>query len=74
MGLLHFEQGDTDEAIAWMMRAIELDPDNDDYYVLLGDFYGADRDIPHARRAWERALSLNRRNRQARARLSRLGD
>ena len=73
MALVRFRQGELRQATSWMSRAIELDPDNDDYYVIMGDIYGAQRQVDEARTAWERAIELNRRNRQARRRLERLG-
>jgi hypothetical protein len=73
MALVRFRQGQLRQAAAWMVRAVELDPENDGYHVILGDIYGAQRDVDLARREWERAISLNRGNRQARRRLERLG-
>jgi tetratricopeptide (TPR) repeat protein len=73
LAVFEFRQGELDRAEAWARAAIEKDPDEEQFYITLGDTLGAKRDLAGARAAWEQALGLNRRSRAAQRRLDRLG-
>ena len=52
------------------LQAIELAPDDAGYHVTLGDALQATGDTGGARTAWQRAQTLDPRNRAARQRLN----
>lgn len=45
-----------EEAIEWMERAVQLDPNNPDYYIRLGDLYRDAGRVEEAKRMWMKAL------------------
>jgi Flp pilus assembly protein TadD len=64
-------RNETVEALAWARRAARLDPSNPDPLVVLGDALRQSGDLSGARQAWERVLSVDSGNRDARRRLRR---
>ena len=72
MALALHRLGEQDESFDYLRKALELDPDNAEYFLLLGDAFGSRDDNVAARAAWERALELDPRLRPARRRLNRL--
>lgn len=73
-----FRQGENRQAFAYLRRAIELVPDNMDFWLNLGAFYAKLEHYNEAIRAYERVLQLDRDNRGAMSGLGRayqvLGD
>lgn len=45
-----------EEAIKWMERAVQLDPNNPDYYIRLGHLYYDAGRVEEAKRVWVKAL------------------
>ncbi|MEM9194412.1 MAG: tetratricopeptide repeat protein [Myxococcota bacterium] len=72
MALALHRRGEQEAGLTWLRRAIQIDDDNADYYVLLGDALGSGGNVRGARAAWDRALELDSRNRAAQRRLARL--
>ena len=72
MALALHRLGDEDLSFEYLRKALELDPENAEYFLLLGDAFGSRNQDGAARAAWERALELDPRLRPARRRLSRL--
>lgn len=60
--LLYNEPKDHAEAERHFRHAIEIDPDEDNYYVNLGDMHRAMTDLGAARQAYSRALELDAEN------------
>jgi len=73
-----FREGENRQAFAYLRRAIELVPDNMDFWLNLGAFYAKLEYYNEAIRAYERVLQLDRHNRGAMSGLGRayqvLGD
>jgi CheY-like chemotaxis protein len=67
---LFLAKEEAERAVKWATRAVSRRPKRSAYHVLLGDALQMDGDIAGARRAWRNALSVDRRNRTARARLA----
>lgn len=57
--------GRNNEAINDLMKAIQMDDDEFDYYMLLGDAYFANGDIEHSYSTFEKALELDKDNTEA---------
>lgn len=66
---LNLRTGARQEALNYAQRAVQVRPRRAQYRILLGDVYQALGDRPRARRAWEEALRLEPRNRDATRRL-----
>lgn len=67
---LFLAKEEAERAVKWATRAASRRPKRSAYHVLLGDALQMNGDIEGARRAWRKALSVDRRNRTARARLA----
>jgi Flp pilus assembly protein TadD len=67
---LFLAKKEAERAVKWATRAASRRPKRAAYHVLLGDALQMNGDIAGARRAWRKALSVDRRNRTARARLA----
>ena len=59
LGILAARQGNTDLAIQHFERALQIDPDHSIALQNLGNAYRQKKDWPQAKRALEKALSLN---------------
>lgn len=71
VGLAHvsLRSGTRADALAYAQHAVQVRPRRAAYRILLGDVYQAIGDRAHARAAWEEALRLEPRNREATRRL-----
>lgn len=71
VGLAHvsLRAGTRADALAYAQHAVQVRPRRAAYRILLGDVYQAMGDRAHARAAWEEALRLEPRNREATRRL-----
>ncbi len=67
---LFLAKKEADRAVKWATRAASRRPKRSAYHVLLGDALQMSGDVEGARRAWRKALSVDRRNRTARSRLA----
>ena len=59
LALAHYRAGRPAEALTWIHRALELDANLADGHYLLGLCLSAERQLPRARRALERAVALD---------------
>jgi len=59
MGIIHFEEGNMDEALASLLRAERFNPRLPDLHIRLGDVYLRQKRIDDAERAFERALEID---------------
>ena len=59
MGIIHFEEGNLDEALASLLRAEGSDPRLPDLHLRIGDVYLRQKRVDDARRAYERALEID---------------
>ena len=69
-GALYVAAGDGDRALKWAKKAVRRRSRRPQYHVIHGDALQLEGDIAGARKAWSRALSLDPRNREAKARLA----
>jgi predicted AlkP superfamily phosphohydrolase/phosphomutase/tetratricopeptide (TPR) repeat protein len=59
MGIIHFEEGNMDEALASLFRAERSDPRLPDLHLRIGDVYLRQKRVDDAERAFERALEID---------------
>lgn len=59
MGIIHFEEGDLDIALAHLLKAEQADPHLPDLHLRIGDTYLRQRRIEDADRAFQRALEID---------------
>ncbi len=59
MGIIHFEEGDMDEALAKLLQAERFDPRLPDLHLRIGEVYLRQKRIGDAQRAFERALEID---------------
>jgi predicted AlkP superfamily phosphohydrolase/phosphomutase/tetratricopeptide (TPR) repeat protein len=59
MAIVHFEDGDMDEALARLLRAERSDPRLPDLHLRIGDVYLRKKRIHDAQRAYQRALEID---------------
>ncbi len=61
-----------EQAVPWLSKALEIDPENDTAYQCLGEVYDFSGEIDKSISAYEKSISLNPANRVARASLIQL--
>ena len=62
MGWVLFKTGEYKEAISWLKKATQLETGDDaTIWEHLGDCYGATKETTEAKKAWEKALELVRK-------------
>jgi len=59
MGIIHFEEGDLDEALASLLKAESFDPRLPDLHLRIGETYLRQRRTADAERAFQRALEID---------------
>ena len=59
MGMIHFEEGAMDEALARLLQAERCDPQLPDLHLRIGEVYLRQRRTGDAQRAFERALEID---------------
>jgi predicted AlkP superfamily phosphohydrolase/phosphomutase/tetratricopeptide (TPR) repeat protein len=59
MGIISFEEGDMDEALARLLQAERFDPRLPDLHLRIGEVYLRQKRISDAQRAFERALEID---------------
>jgi len=59
MGIIHFEEGDTDEALTRLLKAESADPRLPDLHLRIGETYLRKKRVEDAERAFERALEID---------------
>jgi len=59
MGVIHFEEGNTDEALACLLRAEQADPRLPNLHLRIGETYLRRRQVDDAERAFRRALEID---------------
>ncbi len=59
MGIIHFEEGETDEALGRLLKAEEADPRLPDLHLRIGETYLRKKRTEDAERAFERALEID---------------
>jgi predicted AlkP superfamily phosphohydrolase/phosphomutase/tetratricopeptide (TPR) repeat protein len=59
MGIIHFEEGNLDEALASLLQAEQSDPRLPDLHLRIGDVYLRQKKVDDAERAFERALEID---------------
>ena len=59
MGIIHFEEGDMESALACLLRAEQSDPLLPDLHLHIGETYLRQRRINDAERAFENALAID---------------
>jgi len=59
MGIIHFEEGNMDEALASLLQAERSDPRLPDLHLRIGDVYLRQKRVDDAERAFERALEID---------------
>lgn len=59
MGIIHFEEGKMDEALASLLQAERSDPRLPDLHLRIGDVYLRQKKIDDAERVFERALEID---------------
>lgn len=59
MGIIHFEEGDMDAALASLLKAESFDPRLPDLHLRIGEVYLRQRRSDDAQRAFERALDID---------------
>ncbi len=59
MGVIHFEEGDTEEALACLLRAEQADPRLPNLHLRIGETYLRRRQLDDAERAFRRALDID---------------
>lgn len=67
---LYVAAGDGGRALKWAKKAVRKRSRRPQYHVIHGDALQLQGDIAGARKAWTKALSLDPRNREAKARLA----
>src|SRR5208283_2249527 len=59
MGIIHFEEGNLDQALASLLQAEQSDPRLPDLHLRIGDIYLRQKRVDDAQRAFERALEID---------------
>ncbi len=59
MGIIHFEEGDMDAALASLLKAEQFDPRLPDLHLRIGETYLRQRRTEDAERAFQRALEID---------------
>jgi len=59
MGIIHFEEGDMDSALACLLKAEQADPHLPDLHLRIGETYLRQRRTEDAGRAFQRALEID---------------
>jgi predicted AlkP superfamily phosphohydrolase/phosphomutase/Tfp pilus assembly protein PilF len=59
MGVIHFEEGDMDAALASLLKAEQADPRLPDLHLRIGETYLRQKQTENAERAFERALEID---------------
>ncbi len=59
MGIIHFEDGNMDEALASLLQAERSDPRLPDLHLRMGDVYLRQKRVDDAERVFERALEID---------------
>ena len=59
MGVIHFEEGNTDEALASLLRAEQADPRLPNLHLRIGETYLRRQQLDDAERAFRRALEID---------------
>jgi tetratricopeptide (TPR) repeat protein len=59
MGIIHFEEGETDEALGRLLKAEDADPRLPDLHLRIGETYLRKKRTEDAERAFERALEID---------------
>ncbi len=59
MGIIHFEEGNMDEALACLLQAERSDPRLPDLHLRIGDIYLRQKRVDDAERVFERALEID---------------
>jgi predicted AlkP superfamily phosphohydrolase/phosphomutase/tetratricopeptide (TPR) repeat protein len=59
MGIIHFEEGDMEAALACLLKAEQSDPHLPDLHLRIGETYLRQRRIEDAGRAFQRALEID---------------
>jgi predicted AlkP superfamily phosphohydrolase/phosphomutase/tetratricopeptide (TPR) repeat protein len=59
MGIIHFEEGSMDEALASLLRAERSDPRLPDLHLRIGDVYLRQKRVDDAERAFKHALEID---------------
>ena len=59
IGIIHFEEGNMDEALASLLQAERSDPRLPDLHLRIGDVYLRQKRVDDAQRAYERALQID---------------
>jgi tetratricopeptide (TPR) repeat protein len=59
MGVIHFEEGNTDEALACLLRAEQADPRLPNLHLRIGETYLRRQQLDDAERAFRRALEID---------------
>ena len=59
MGIIHFEEGNLDQALASLLQAEQSDPRLPDLHLRIGDVYLRQKRVDDAQRAFERALEID---------------
>jgi tetratricopeptide (TPR) repeat protein len=59
MGIIHFEEGDADEALARLLKAEAADPRLPDLHLRIGETYLRKKRTEDAERAFERAIEID---------------
>jgi tetratricopeptide (TPR) repeat protein len=70
--LAYLALGNNNDAIAYLLKAIELEDDNSDYWFHLGECYEATEAIPEAVKCYKHTLSLDPKDAQAWYNLSKI--
>jgi predicted AlkP superfamily phosphohydrolase/phosphomutase/tetratricopeptide (TPR) repeat protein len=65
MGMIHFEEGNMDDALASLLHAERSDPRLPDLHLRIGDVYLRQKRVDDAERAYERALEIDGDNASA---------
>ena len=67
------KNGDTDNAVRYINFGLDLNPNDDNLWYNLGGILYTQQDFTGAKQAWEKALSINPNNIEARSGLDALG-
>jgi predicted AlkP superfamily phosphohydrolase/phosphomutase/tetratricopeptide (TPR) repeat protein len=59
MGIIHFEEGDLDAALSYLLKAEQADPHLPDLHLRIGETYLRQKRVPDAERAFQRALEID---------------
>jgi predicted AlkP superfamily phosphohydrolase/phosphomutase/tetratricopeptide (TPR) repeat protein len=59
MGIIHFEEGDMEVALAYLLKAEQSDPHLPDLHLRIGETYLRQRRTEEAERAFQRALEID---------------